>query len=335
MAWLRALGVLGRRGIQDPGLLGQVFWDPGQQGQVNFDPERPDLIAVLQGGEKFVAAERDERVELLLQLLGNVAGGPGVDGAYGGPGAAATADGARSLLQPLVTRRGGGGGHGLRFGQRVLLLLGLQVRVRGGGGRGGFCVYELLGFGDDPAQPPRAALLAGHRGAQLLAVARSAVAAGPGLGGLRGAHHARPQRVGSRGLLGPVAVGGVAGGGPVGAPGGLLARGPPGGRRCALGGGRTGHGGRLGGCAHGHGHGGGRRLLLHSLAPRGLVRSPWPLLLLAGALDVLVSQAGLANVGQLRTVLHFLFRRSVVLIALWPVALILDQNRRLVGINFV
>ena len=87
MAGLCTLSVLGCRSIQDPRLLGQVFWDPGQEGQVNFDPERPDLITVLQGGEKFIPAERDQCVELLLQLLGNVTGGPGVDGAYGGPGA--------------------------------------------------------------------------------------------------------------------------------------------------------------------------------------------------------------------------------------------------------
>lgn len=75
--------------------------------------------------------------------------------------------------------------------------------------------------------------------------------------------------------------------------------------------------------------------MLHPFAPGGLVRGPWSLLLLAGALDVLVSQAAGADFWKLPTVLCIILHGRVVLIALWPVTFILDQNRRLVGINFV
>lgn len=69
-----------------------MLWNPGQEGQVNFDPERPDLISILQGGQQFIAAKGDQRVELFLQLLGDVTGSPGVNGAHRGPGSTTGTD---------------------------------------------------------------------------------------------------------------------------------------------------------------------------------------------------------------------------------------------------
>lgn len=75
--------------------------------------------------------------------------------------------------------------------------------------------------------------------------------------------------------------------------------------------------------------------MLYTFAARGLVCGPRSLLLLAGSLEVLVSQAGLANLREFPAVLSFIFHGRVVLIPFRAVTFILDQNRRLVRINFV